>query len=401
MIGLIKHLSLFLILCSLFSIISCSYKTAESENFSENNAKVQKHINQELWIEENTLLEDYEYSFAIIGDTQKITRYYPDKLSCIYDWIVKNAKAKKIKCVIGLGDITDSDTVNEWELAKSQIEKLSGIVPYTLVRGNHDSVAAFNNTFGVNSSYLKEISGSYDKKVSNTYKIFSAGNNDYLILNLDFALDENVLLWADEIIKTHPNHNIIITIHAYLTRDGTTLDSKDADTPTDYGAIYSSEDLWNKLISKHKNIVMVFSGHISTDGIIFSTNKGINGNTVNQFLIDPQGLDINKNIGATGLIAMLYFSKNNKVQVEYYSSIKNLYYMKKNQFTFEFNAIEPTYGDVNDDAKVDIKDLIRLKKYLKNVAIEINLRTADFNFDETVDFSDIKGIRYKIINSEV
>ena len=41
--------------------------------------------------------------------------------------------------------------------------------------------------------------------------------------------------------------------------------------------------------------------------------------------------------------------------------------MKKNQFTFEFNAIEPTYGDVNDDAKVDIKDLIRLKKYLKNV----------------------------------
>ena len=87
-------------------------------------------------------LEDYAYSFAVIGDTQIVT--YNDvfsnkqNLNKIYDWIVANKQSKKIEFVFGVGDITDTNVPAEWEHSYQQISKLDGVVPYSLVRGNHD-----------------------------------------------------------------------------------------------------------------------------------------------------------------------------------------------------------------------------------------------------------------------
>ena len=399
MIRVKKQLSLALISIFLLLFISGSNTLVEIENITIHDiSSAQSALDSGLWIKSNAPLKSYDYSFAVIGDTQMITRYYPDKLSCIYDWIVNNTKSKKIKYVFGLGDITDSNSKEEWAIAKREIGKLDGIVAYSLVRGNHDSVGRFNTTFGKNSSYLKEIDGSYDNTVNNTYNIFTAGDTDYLALNLDYCLDENVLMWAEEVVSTHPNHNVIVTIHTYLTKDGTTLDSKDLNTPTSYGANYNGEDLWNKLISRHKNIVMILSGHISSGRIILSQAKGLNGNIVSQLLIDPQGLDFNKTIGATGLVAMFYISDNGTVQIEYYSTVKDKYYMKDNQFTFQLSKVEPTYGDVNDDASVDLKDIIRLKKYLTDIEVKINNRTADCNIDKIINSADLITLRRKILS---
>ena len=83
---------------------------------------------------EKAPLADYAYSFAVIGDTQILAESYPDKFTALYDWVLGNVESKKIKFVMGLGDITNSSTTAEWELAKKNIHRMDGVVPYSLVR---------------------------------------------------------------------------------------------------------------------------------------------------------------------------------------------------------------------------------------------------------------------------
>ena len=135
--------------------------------------------------------KDYAYSFAVIGDTQKhVYRdvyYGKDTTSYIYDWIVANKDSKKISLVMGLGDITDKDGVDqtaddgidqtdlEWDIAVEQHAKLENAgIPYTLVRGNHDTVAKLDEYFAANSNFTGGEIGYYDgTSLGNYYMKFT------------------------------------------------------------------------------------------------------------------------------------------------------------------------------------------------------------------------------------
>ena len=186
----------------------------------------------ERWITSKAPVTDYAYSMVIVGDTQELVYKNPDKLSCIYDWIIANKEEKKIGLVLGLGDITDKSESNEWQVAKEQIFKLNGVIPYTLVRGNHDKSADFNSCFG-GTAYLDNIKGYYESgKLDNVWTELTIDGVDYLNVVLDYGANDSILEWASDVIEAHPYHRVIITTHCYLFRDGTTLD-KDDDTPPD------------------------------------------------------------------------------------------------------------------------------------------------------------------------
>ena len=285
-----------------------------------------------LWFDAKEEVGDFAYSFAVIGDTQIVAKKYPDEFHKIYDYILDNLEEKNIQFVLGLGDITDADSYDEWELAKENIFRLDGKVPYSLVRGNHDSKANFNSAFPY-SKYESVLGGSFDGTMLNTWQALTLGEVDYIIFTLDYGASNAVLNWAGEIIKAHPKHNVIITTHAYLYRDGTTLDQGDVCPPATTGGSNNGDHMWDKLIRKHENIVLVISGHDPCDKIVMAQDKGDGGNTVTQLLIDPQGVDAAQ--GATGLVAMLYFSEDGReVTVEYYSTVREQYFMEENQFSF-------------------------------------------------------------------
>ncbi len=284
-------------------------------------------------------VENYSYSFAAIGDTQNITEDEPEKLTIIYDWLLANKEAKKIAHVFGLGDITDMNTDEEWKTAKSAISKLNGNIPYSLVRGNHDITYMYNKTFN-NKEYTSQFGGFYDEsKIENSWKTFKAGETDYLFITLDYGASDEVLSWASRIIEAFPTHKVIITTHAYMYSDGTTIGTGDEVIPSDstdtnYAPTVNYNDgdaMWDKLISKHGNIFLVMSGHVSCNNVVSVQRKGIHGNTVTEMLIDPQEID--KTLGATGMVAMLYFSEDgNFIDVEYYSTVKEAYFKETNQF---------------------------------------------------------------------
>ncbi len=299
---------------------------------------------------EKEAVKDYAYSMAVVGDTQIVSIQQPNNFHYIYDYIINNVEEKNIQFVMGLGDITDADSAEEWELDMAQIKRMDDVVPYSLVRGNHDG---FRNTnFDTYVSYDGEktaFAGSYvdgekykDGSVVNSYHIFSVGSIKYMVVCLDYGASDAVLEWAGEVIAAHPDHNVIVTTHAYLYRDGTTLDAGDTCPPSNSGEEFNNGDeIWDKLIKNHSNIVLVLSGHDPCQNIIVTKTEGKDGRTVTQMLIDGQQVDYDYRYnGCLGLVAMFYFSEDGKtVQVEYYSTIKQKYYKINNQFTFELDVV--------------------------------------------------------------
>ena len=309
-----------------------------AKEFTGTGQRSPKFINLSPFIKDYQGVTDYAYSFAIIGDTQILSYHHPKKLAAMYDWIVENAKAKKMKFVIGLGDITDRNTEAEWEAAKEAITKMNGVVPYSIVRGNHDQpVDRFNRYFSY-TEFGKNVDGSYDGTMCNTYQKFNVGTIKYLILNLDFGPSDAVLDWANKVVAEHPDYNVIIATHIYMKANGNFLTETDGHNATRYGGINTGDKIWDKLASKHENIVLLLSGHIASETIGISRRKGVNGNDVMQLMIDPQDSDADR--GGVGNVAMLYFSNDgSQVDIEYYSTDREAYYNKSNQFHFMLDVV--------------------------------------------------------------
>ena len=291
---------------------------------------------------------EYEYALAFLPDIQYMTQSYPGSLQIMIDYLVEKGKTKNIQYVLGLGDITNSNTDKEWSTILRQTNRLNGYLPYALTPGNHDGINSggkevLDNIYAKKTGHyyqLVEKNGGFFNKdsVRNTYHTFTVGEVDYLVIALDFGATDDILAWAGELLDSHPNHRAIILTHGYLNSDGTTLDSNDYASPDTYvRSLNSGEDIWEKLVSKHENIAMIVSGHMHHDTIVVTPREGDAGNTVYQILMDPQSTC--KKLGGLGAIGMMYFTADgNHAKVEYYSTVFEKYFAESNK------AIKLTFG---------------------------------------------------------
>ncbi len=320
------------------------------EDFSGNGLNIPKE-----WLDSHEPTLDYAYSFAVIGDTQWMSKYTTEKMEGIYDWLIANKDSKKIAHVFGLGDITeDWNTANkeqEWIKAQQYISKLDGVIPYSLIRGNHDESKYFLKYFA-NETYMSQFDGFIaEGDIRNSYKLFTVGSTDYLFLTLDFGAGDEMLDWANEVVLAHPNHRVIVTTHGYQGFDGGHLNSdntpssggtsaaNDVDTSVgdNGGRGYNNgQQIWEKFVSRHPNIFLVMSGHTPFEDIILLQTKGVHGNVVNQMVIDAQWMDPQK--GGMGMVCMLYFSEDgSQMEVEWLSTDTGKYYKEMNQFVLDLD----------------------------------------------------------------
>lgn len=301
------------------------------------------------WLATKEEITDFDYSMVIVGDTQIVTYLYPDDLHTIYDWIIDNKESKKIAYVMGLGDITDRNTDKEWALAYEQISRLNGVLPYSLVRGNHDGAGGMEKTFNT-APYNTSYQGSYDHTILNTCRRINVGKRKYLIFALDIGPSDEVLSWADKIIANHPDHNVIITTHVYMGTGGDHI----SNGGTFYGGVNNPDAVWDKLIRKHHNISMVICGHIPSEKVVVHERIGDKGNVVTEILVDHQGVD--NSLRGVGVVVTLHFKNgSDKVVVETFSTIRGKYYLPENQFEMTVNTIEAgTYSEEGLDQALTI-----------------------------------------------
>ncbi len=316
--------------------------------------------NVPMWLQKNEVASvgKYDFSFAVVGDTQTMCEKDPEAMESLYDWIVANKNSQKIKYVLGLGDITENrgdkvdNSAKEWNVASKAISKMNGEIPYALTRGNHDNFNHFNE-YLTNGFYEKTIDGQLKAgDLTNAYRCINIQGKKYLIMNVDFAPTDRILNWANDVIKKHSDHKVIVITHAYMYRDGTTMDDNDLypatwpgykrPDPENGTDKNNGDDMWTKCFSKHKNVLMVLSGHDPWQNIVYRQDKGDKGNLVTQMLVDPQYVDLNN--GSVGMVAMMYFSNDaNTITMRYYSVEKDCYGSPMSQFTIDLNEHKHTY----------------------------------------------------------
>ncbi len=288
------------------------------------------------WFTEKEPVTDYAYSMVVVGDTQLLALKNPHRMPMIADWIVENKEAKNIQFVMGVGDITEDDTLPEWEAAMETYYRLDGIVPYGLVRGNegHDGIVNFENSFPL-SKYEGTFTGNLGDDMRNVYYNFDAGSVKYTVIILDSSPDNEEVAWAEQVIVDNKDRNVILVTHIILCQDGTFYDGNDPwpFSPHDGG------QLWDALLRKHENIKLVVCGHDSCAQVMKQEFVGDHGNTVTALLVDGQHIESTD--GASGLIAILYFSEDGRnVTLEYYSPVKDQFFLTENQFSFELEVVE-------------------------------------------------------------
>lgn len=302
------------------------------------------------WVEDAAPITDYAFTFAFVGDTQNLNEFNPEKMPELYQWLLKMKEEKNLQFVAGLGDITDNSNLEEWTTAQESISQLNGVVPYTVVRGNHDGSILFT-AFMATEEYKNQLAGTYDDTYMNVYNTFQVGTLKYMVFGLDHGPSDDVLNWASEIIASHPDHNVIITTHGYLNKEGELINRENSSIPpTRQQGKNDGPEIFEKLVSKHENIVLVACGHINGTPEILRTEKvGEHGNVIQQLLIDPSRLDGPSYGGPTGLVALLHISADGKtVQVENYSTAKGIHYGEG--LTFQLHSVGGNANETPFDA---------------------------------------------------
>jgi hypothetical protein len=231
-------------------------------------------------------------TIVALPDTQKYAKANPDGFLAQTEWIAKNRASRNIACALHLGDITDNNLPEQWELAARAMKKLDGNVPYFMALGNHDYSAGgactdrttlFNDYFPLAThGKASTFGGVYDKepdRYENSFHLLSAGGRDLLVLCLEFGPRKDVVRWANEIVAKHHNRAAILVTHAYMYFDDTRFDRAKYGTSQSWNPhhykvaaatgddVTDGEELWNLLVSRHPNFIMTLNGHVLEDGL--------------------------------------------------------------------------------------------------------------------------------------
>ena len=277
------------------------------------------------------------FSIIVLPDTQ----YYSEKYSWIFNnqtkWIIENKESMNIIFVTHLGDLVDHyERIDEWENANTSMSTLENIVPFGVLPGNHDGVDAggdltkYNSYFGFNRFINQSwYGGAYQNINANSYQLFSAGEDNFLIFHIQFNPSDDILSWANEIIDQHPNRRVIVSTHDFV-----------------HGYYYYSnsrseigENMWEKLVKPHSDqIFLVLSGHYENEVRITSLE---NGYFVHQLLSDYQ----DRANGGNGWLRIIEFSSlNSEIAIKTYSPYLNQYETDSNsQFILDKKITESKF----------------------------------------------------------
>lgn len=150
---------------------------------------------------------------------------------------------------------TDASVQNNAELVKMAQEKYGKSDPcitQVLVRETTD----FNSFF--KTSDMGMVEGAYEvNKADNTFSTFEAAGKKWLMLNTEFVPRAGVLNWMENVVKAHPDHNVIIVTHSYIDGYGNII------TSAEYGET-SGKMIEDRIVSKYSNVKAVFSGHVGS-----------------------------------------------------------------------------------------------------------------------------------------
>ena len=308
------------------------------------------------------------FTIVVLPDTQYYSANNSDIFLSQTRWIKEHAQELNIKIVLHEGDITNKNMLSEWFVAQRSMRVLDGVVPYVMTVGNHDmgnggrinsrDTSLFNRYFPFERyEDLENFGGAFeDGKLDNSFYLFTAGGKKWLALTLEFKPRDEVLVWANSIVERYSDRLVIVVTHSYLNEKSRRTQNQVGEPK--YGVVNdprgasSGQDMWEKFISLHRNIIMVFNGHHGGGGTGVLVSRGENGNLVYQVLANYQKME---NAGNGFFPIINIDTTSGEIGIKTYSPYLDLYLRDaKNQFKFKYvrflkEATECVYyGNEND-----------------------------------------------------
>ena len=292
------------------------------------------------------LVISFQFGFAqkfvipVFPDTQfEVAGNEPMFTSQMY-WIVNHQKELNIPIVLHVGDLTNNRTPDEiqFKTASKGFKILdSAKIAYAITLGNHDNAGSvgrngtpykgeepalrntktFNEYFPVSRFPLQK--GRYQEgKSDNAWYTFKAGGLNWVVVTLEYCARQGAVDWADKVITNNPKSNVIILTHFHL--------KPDASIATNPAADLNPIAIWDQMIKKHSNVLMVLCGHTGTSE--YRDDLGTNGNHIYQILQDYQGEK-----SGNGLLRLLEIdTKAGTIGAKMYSPFTNVTKSDSSQF---------------------------------------------------------------------
>lgn len=259
------------------------------------------------------------FSIVVLPDTQFYAQAFPDVFDAQTRWIATNREALGISLVLHEGDIVNApEDPAQWTRAQRSLGMLDGVVPYALAKGNHDLTRGVSRVRGLMDEFFpasRFLRHAWFREtfelddMDNTFLLVDMGGRNWVVLALEFGPRDQVLAWADGILRRHADLPAIIVTHAYLYPDNTRYDRRRVDQAHGVhevaleGGSNDGEEIWNKLVSRHDNVLFVFSGHVPEDGVGLLTSRRPSGTVCHQMLANYQAYGL----GGDGFMRILRF----------------------------------------------------------------------------------------------
>ncbi len=254
-----------------------------------------------------------------LTDTQYLSEGYPEEYTRMTQWIADLSRQRPIAAVVHTGDLVQSWVDPDQAEARARIEferasaaqrvlERAGLVT-TVLPGNHDTkrgitTELYTEYFGPDR-YAEQVGYTpiTEGDSTSSYTIVDAGSAPMLVLSLGYGYGERELTWAEEVVRAHTEHNIVIGTHEHLT-PLTRYDP--ARRATDNRWLSRADELWHRVVAPNRHVVAVLAGHYHGLGAIVTPDAGdIAGHQVVELLADYQEFRTPSGERATGFLRLL------------------------------------------------------------------------------------------------
>ena len=242
---------------------------------------------------------------AVFGDIQYYTTSSTtaDMYKKSIEWIINRSKeGYHFACVLHTGDITQSNLPYQYEFFYRATKELAKDIPYFSMIGNHDYTwdgqkitnrknTLFNDYVRFPLSTKKVVSWFEEGRMENVIVENIINGQHYDLLILEFGPREEVVTWANEFVKQHPERNFILLTHEYLEKGGgRRVSNLSCEIQLEKNSYVTPDQLWEQLIKCNDNIRMVLCGHV---GGLYSITVDVNdyGREIPQIQHNIQGAD--------------------------------------------------------------------------------------------------------------
>jgi len=259
---------------------------------------------------------DGTFSIVVIPDTQAYLGdcggdgYINPVFAAHVRWIEQNLCRQKIVFVSHVGDIVDKADHSQWQLARSLMDHLHGLVPYGFSPGNKDMTPEGDSSLFQTYFPAARFAGCpwyggcfpgspHDPGISgnnaNSFQRFEGAGLQLLFLHLECNAPDNVLVWANAVLDAHRDRVAFVTCHMGLGPLHLPSEPDEFFTAAKGRMTWSKihgergnspQEIWDKCYRRHPHLYAVFSGDQVRTQAIRRSSCGDFGNAIHEFTQD-------------------------------------------------------------------------------------------------------------------